>query len=197
MQAIKLLLILLFFHFPALAIDCRLAEMLRHPSIAKNDEFWKEFTTLDVVDDKALKALLKKYTDHFGQEPKTESKADSKTTAQTESKAGKASKSPIQSSTHAKKPQKSAVQPFSMSRTAEKALEKQNAKNKAHFDDFLKTINEEGTQALYDKPKKWQFKKTKGTTDKHTVRLDVGTRVLFEIKDGKIKILDIGNHINH
>ena len=35
------------------------------------------------------------------------------------------------------------------------------------------------------------------TAEHHTVRLDIGYRVEFEIKDGVVHILDIGNHIGH
>jgi mRNA-degrading endonuclease RelE of RelBE toxin-antitoxin system len=86
---------------------------------------------------------------------------------------------------------------FSLNKKAEKAVQKLNPQNQKHFDEFIQVVNEKGIQGLYEQPKKWHFEKLRMNSNLHTVRLDKEYRVLFEINDGVVNILDMGIHVTH
>lgn len=46
---------------PLLAMNCRVAKALSHPSIASNDDFWREFSKLK-PNDPRVEALIEKYS---------------------------------------------------------------------------------------------------------------------------------------
>ncbi len=167
MKRISIFFIMIFVSVVASAMNCRVAQMLNHPSISSNDEFWNEFGKLEKPDDRTVEALIQKYS-----------------TAATAPASFAAKVAPL-------------VDSFTLSHKAEKAQAKLNPINQKHFDEFIKVINEKGPQGLYEQPKKWHFEKLKVHSEQHTVRLDSGYRVLFEVKDGTVHVLDIGNHITH
>ena len=43
----------------------------------------------------------------------------------------------------------------------------------------------------------WKHETLKENKDRHTIRLDDGTRLLFEIRDGIVNIQDVGTHVTH
>ncbi len=169
MNPIKTFSLVIFFSVAASAMNCRVAQMLNHPSISSNDEFWNEFGKLEKPDDRTVEALIQKYSVTAAAAPPRV--LATKPTSFNES--------------------------FTLTHKAEKAQAKLNPINQKHFDEFIKLINEKGPQGLYEQPKKWHFEKLKTHSVQHTVRLDSGYRVLFEVKEGMVHVLDIGNHITH
>ncbi len=152
--------------FQAAAMSCRIVDILSHPSIVNNAEFWEKYATLANHTDQNIEALIKKMA-------------------------------PGALSTSAPAIAASAFgENFEITHRAEKAIAKLTAQNQKHLDEFIKVINEGGLQELRDRPGRWNFKKMQGNVG-YSVRLDSGYRVQFLIEEGRIKILDVGNHIGH
>jgi mRNA-degrading endonuclease RelE of RelBE toxin-antitoxin system len=151
-------------------MDCRLVTLMNDPKVASSSEFWDKLSKLKKNDDKAIEALLKEY----------------RVEATIAENAAKASGSVA-----------SIGEKFQLSNKAEKARAKLTKINQKHFDEFIEVINEKGPQGLYENPKRWHYEKLRKDRDQHTIRLDSGNRVLFNIKDGQVNILDMGNHITH
>ena len=154
------------------AMDCRLATMLKHPSLAENATFWEKLAKINRNDNRAIEQLIKEFVP-------TEALATSQVV------------------THAASNMKEV---FSLHKKAEKAREKLSKTNQQHFDEFIQVLTEKGPQGLYDQPKKWHYEKLVRGDGQHTIRLDGAYRVLFEIKDGVANILDIaktGSNVGH
>lgn len=175
MWLVKIFVLLLFLLATELAfsIDCELAKKLGHPSLANNKQFWQEFEKINSEDVVALKKLLEK---HIPNAPAGTLVSQGVSTLRITEYA------------------KSVV---SFSSTGRKAVQKLNSLEMKKVDQFLKIINESGLQGLRDNPGKWGYKQLKRNVDEHTIRIDDGSRLLFEIKNGEIKILDAGNHVTH
>lgn len=146
-----------------------MAGLFKHPSLAQNAEFWEKLSVLKKTDNRAIEDLIRQMAPEVLQ--------TSTGAAQT-----------IVSNTK---------EVFSLNKKAEKAREKLSKINQRHFDEFVQVLTEKGPKGLYEQPKRWHYEKLTDSKTLHTVRLDDGNRVLFEIKDGVAHILDIGNHITH
>ncbi len=160
------------------SFSCRMTKLLAEKSLADNPEFWSDFAKLKHTDQE-LESLIRKYAPEL-----------------------------LQSS-----PEKLAVSPkripFQVHHGAERALGKnKNGKIYKKYEEFLdlmtdpkrglKDISTTAPGANAEGVKSgWHHKTLLEDKNKHTVRLDSGTRVLFEIRDGELHILDIGNHVTH
>ena len=150
------------------AIDCKTVEMMNHPSIANNEAFWNEYSKLKKHDDQSILQLIKQHS----------AGSTLTTSAQTVATVSE--------------------EAFTLSNKAEKAHAILDAANKKRYDEFIKIINEKGPEALRENPSKWRYKKIREYgDDAHSIRLQGDYRVLFEVKDGHVRILDIGNHVTH
>ena len=149
-------------------MGCKIASLLNHPSLAGNEKFWEDFAKLAKHDDKSIEDLIKKHANEL-----------------------------LESSTAAAQTARKAEKSFTMNHRAEKAMEKLTAVSQKRFDEFISIVNEKGLQGLYEQPKKWHFERLQMNRNLHTVRLDDGQRVLFEIIAGRVNILDIGRHVTH
>ena len=170
-SVISLTLLILFFGSESWAINCKLAQFFNHPSLANNAEFWQKLGTINAADDRAVEALIRQ----FGPDALSAASTQSTRAVATNSK-----------------------EVFRLKSKAEKAKDKLSKINKRHFDEFIQVVTDEGTNVLYSRPKRWHYEKLQSNKNQHTVRLDDGVRVLFEIgDDGVLNILDMGSHVTH
>jgi len=155
--------ILVCFATSVFAMDCRLAQLLNHPTLAGNADFWEKFGKINPNNNKALEDLIKEYNPELLNQGGIA----------VSSTAGR--------------------EVFRLSRDAEKAKSKLNVQNQKKFDEFVQMLTEKGPQGFYEQPGKWRPEKLKRNKDEHTVHLHGDYRVLYEIKDGVVNILDIAN----
>jgi len=155
----------IIFYIPwAFAIDCKLANLLSHHSIASNADFWEKFSQINPNNKAALEELIKKYN------PDLLKNSD-----------------PVVV-------KKSLKQKFELSTKAEKARLKLNKQNQEKFDEMIELVNTKGPEAFYEQPGKWRPERLKRNREEHTIRLHGDYRVLFEVSDdGVVNILDVGN----
>ncbi len=165
----KVFTILLFcFSVASFAMDCDLAKAINHPSLASNSVFWERLSLVNPKDNVAIKKLITEYS------------AEALPSTQSLQAVTRVSASALETS-----------------HKAEKAIAKLTGTNIKHYDDFLKILNEKGVQGFYENPGKWHYERLKMNREHHTVRLDQGYRILFEVENGQVRILDIGRHITH
>jgi mRNA-degrading endonuclease RelE of RelBE toxin-antitoxin system len=162
-------LILLSVSIASFAMDCDLAKAINHPSLVQKSDFWERLSAINPKDNVAIRKLISEYSN------------DALATA------SQASQSVARVSAVA----------IETSHRAEKAIAKLAGTNIKHYDDFLKVMNEKGVQGFYENPGKWHYERLKMNREHHTVRLDQGYRVLFEVENGQVRVLDIGRHITH
>lgn len=149
------------------SFSCRMAQMLGDEKIATNPQFWNELAKIK-HNDAELEKLITKYAPEL---------------LQTEKKAFIVAR-----------------QEFKIQKPAEKTLAGiKNSTIYKNYEEFLDIITDpkKGLQSLYDNPGRWAHKKLKMNRDQHTVRLNDGYRVLFEVKDGIVNVLDISMEITH
>ncbi len=164
------ILVLSFFSV-AQAIDCDLAKLIAKPELASNAKFWEELGQIDQKNRRSIQSFIEKYSEK-------EILKNPITTVERVTAAIK-----IQVDT---------------TREADKAIAKLNQNAKKHYDEFLKIVNEEGPQALHKNQNRWRYKKIPEVNSKtHSVKLDTGGRVLFEVDGNSVRILDVGNHVTH
>lgn len=152
------------------AMDCDLAKAINHPSLANSEEFWVRLSAINPKDDFALKKLITSYS------------PDALGSGQAAQRVARISSAAVETS-----------------HKAEKAIVKLVGINKKHYDDFLKTVNEKGVQGFYDNPGKWHYEKLPQYGEHaHSIRLDGGNRVLFDVeKDGSILVREVSNKVGH
>jgi len=156
----------------AQAIDCDLAKLMAKPDLANNAKFWEELGQIDQKNRRAVQTLIDKHSE-IPTPP-----ASATATVQTRISSAK-----IQVDT---------------TRKADKAIAKLDQNAKKHYDEFLKIVNEEGPQALHNNQNRWRYKKIPEVgSNAHSVKLDTGGRVLFEVDGNSVRILDVGNHVTH
>lgn len=164
-------LILLSISFASFAMDCDLAKAINHPSLVQKSDFWERLSALNPKDNTAIRKLISEYSND----------ALATATRATQS-AARVSAAAIETS-----------------HKAEKAIVKLAGANVKHYDDFLKVINEKGVRGFYDNPGKWHAEKLPQYGPlAHSIRLDGGYRVLFDVaKDGAVLVREVSNKVAH
>ncbi len=178
-MALRLITFLILFSNIAQAtFSCNFAKMLGHPDLAGNAQFWQKMSGIKHTDDE-LKSLIQAHAPHLLKTSEA-----------------------VAAVALVKKP-------FQIHKAAEKFLNSEGKTNvRKKYDEFLdimtdpnkglRTIStsKPGSEVL-DAKSGWHHKTLQEDKNKHTVRLDSGKRILFEIRNGELHILDIGNHVTH
>ncbi len=162
-------------------MSCELAELLTHPSIRDNADFWAEFGAHPGgISDDALRELYRK----FGVNSPV---AERRTIERAEGAAHAASAGPK----------------FTLSKQAVKDARNLKPALKRDLDEFL-GYAKEGTAGLQRElrknPGKWNYKQLDGhfSRETHSARLDSGTRVVFrQNEDGLVEIMNIDSTTTH
>jgi len=166
-----LFFILFFFYAASFAMDCDLAKAINHSSLVQKSDFWERLSAINPKDNNAIRKLISEYSN------------DALATAtQATQSAARVSAAAIETS-----------------HKAEKAIVKLAGANVKHYDDFLKVINEKGVRGFYDNPGKWHAEKLPQYGPlAHSIRLDGGYRVLFDVaKDGAVLVREVSNKVAH
>ncbi len=160
------------------SFSCKLSKLLSQPELANNAEFWQKMSGIKHTDDE-LKNLIKAYAPIL--------------LSASEAVVGVAI----------------VRKPFQVHKAAEKFLNSEGKTNvRKKYDEFLDIMTDpnKGLRAIsttkpgsevQDIKNGWHHKTLQGKKDQHTVRLDLSRRVLFEIRNGELHVLDVGNHITH
>lgn len=160
------------------AFSCNLAKLLSRPELAENAQFWQKMSGIKHTDDE-LKNLIQAHAPHLLNIPQ-----EVATTAVVR-------------------------KPFRIHKPAEKFLNSEGKTNiRKKYEEFMDLMTDPnkglrsissgrpGGEAL-DAKNGWHHKTLQENKDKHTVRLDGGTRILFEIRNGELHVLDVGKHVTH
>ena len=178
-MALRLIIFLILIgNIAQAAFSCKLAKMLSQPELAGNAEFWQKMSGIKHTDDE-LKSLIKTHAPHL------------LNTTETVATVALIRK------------------PFQVHKAAEKFLNSEGKTNvRKKYDEFLDIMTDPikglraisttkpGSEAL-DAKNGWHHKTLQGDKNQHTIRLDSGKRILFEIRNGELHILDVGNHVSH
>lgn len=145
----------------AQAAKCLLAEALKNPQLASNEQFWKEYSQLadaGNASDKELEALLKKYNATLENQT---------------------SQAPV-----LKPSMKISIKP------AEKEISKLPSHLREKVEEFLKTVSgPDGIQEIHNNPGRWHLEKTpQFGPNAHTIRLNDGYRVMFDIEPDQVTV---------
>ncbi len=163
-------LILLSVSIANFAMDCDLAKAINHPSLVQKSDFWERLSAINPKDNVAIRKLISEYSN------------DALASAQAVQSVARVSAAAIETS-----------------HKAEKGIVKLTAINTKHYDEFLKMINEKGVHGFYSNPNKWHAEKLPQYGPlAHSIRLDGGYRVLFDVaKDGSVLVREVSNKIGH
>ena len=154
------------------SMNCELAKAINHPNLSQNSDFWEKLYKIEPKDgDAAIKKLIYEYA--------PEALGSSHAITNRGVAAAKVT--------------------IDIAHKAEKEIGKLSKANIGHYDEFLKTINENGSHGFRSNPGKWHYEKLPSYgSDAHSVRLDGGMRVLFDVeKDGSIMVRAVNNTIGH
>lgn len=181
MHAIIILLILIcssvFTLQDANAGSCSPFKKIEEAGLYENEKFWADFAKLSSKgqpSDDQVMALIKKY--------------NSETT----------SLSARNISTPTSIPTASAVgkQPIQLHHKAEKSLKKVPPQIRKKFDVFVALVKEKGVNGAIQELKghnwNYEYLKQEGF---HSIRLNDGYRAAFDIKDNKVFVRNVGQHI--
>lgn len=173
-----LILAFLFSAFWVEAKECALDVALRDPKIANNSSFWEDYSKLkNTQDEKAVGELLKKYGHNSESSPSNVVSRSSSSGAATQ--AG---------------PRSLRV---NISPKAEKEIENLRDGMKEKVDEFMATVAKPGgIKEIRDNPGRWRLEKL-GGGNVQTVRLNKGTRIMFEVDGDDLRILRVNREQVH
>ena len=163
----RFLVSLLFvFSAQAHATSCLLSEALKDPVVSGNEKFWAEYGKLSLKDqhsEVALKALIEKYQ-----------RADAEV-MQTTSVANMAGRGGLK---------------LGIQHRAEKEIKHLPKHLKEKVDEFLEmALKPGGMQEIRNNPGRWHYEKLSQFGDHaHSVRLNNGYRVLFDLNGDAIEV---------
>lgn len=179
MQGKLIAILLLFFYSTAhSSFSCKLSKLLSHDSLASNSKFWDELSKIKHTDSD-LEKLIQKHSPAL---------------LKTSDVPAVVTKSRL---------------PFHVHKTAEHAFgNDKNSKQFKRYEEFLDIMtdpsrglnsisNSRAGAAVTDVKSGWNHKTLKENKNHHSVRLSDGSRILFEIRNGELHILDVGKHVTH
>lgn len=160
----------LFYIYSGLSfsIDCNVYKLLDHPSLASNNQFWAEYSTLSgngQISERALGELLKKHNVPV----EAPSSAAGKTSA--------TSLEPMR---------------YSASKVANKQISTLSPVLKKNYSDFMTIMSDRsGIQVLYANPGRWRMEKIQAEKGTYSVRLNGGVRVHFRLEKDEVHVLQV------
>jgi plasmid maintenance system killer protein len=166
-------ILLLFFHLSAAASSCLLSEALKDPALSNNAKFWEEYGQLSPKDqnsDLALKALIEKFKSTQGTVP-----ASAPTSVASNTVADNKALS------------------LSVDHKAEKEIKHLQPGLKKKVDEFLDVaLKPGGIQEIRSNPGRWHYEKLpEFGPNAHSVRLNAGYRVLFDLDGDNIVVRQV------
>lgn len=166
---------------PALASKCYIAEAMGDRALKNNVAFWDEYGVLvahGLADEARVLALARKYNPRFATDvPQTRSASAAPATS---------ARTPIRAVSH--------------HRRAQQEIERLQPLIKKRYNHFLETLQgPDGVQAFYKNPGSWHYERLiEYGKDAHSVRLNEGFRVLFDVlEDGQVLIRQVNKTIGH
>lgn len=167
-------ILVLFWGLQAPAMECLMSLALKDPDLIQNSAFWDDYAKLaskGEPSEKQMQALVEKYKPAGVKEVE---RAQASTTTSSTSTAP-----PISNT-------------YNIQHRAEKEIKKLPKELQQHVDDFLSTATRPGGfKEIQNNPGKWRYEQVEQFgKDAHTVRLNGGYRILFDL-DKKTHHLEI------
>lgn len=158
---LPILILIIPFSTPAVG-GCLITEALKDPRLATNPQFWDDYARLTnskLTTENEVDSLIKKYKIAAPEAPTA--------TAQFN-------------------PSKS----FKIQHKAEKEIEQLPQNLRQKVDEFISiATTPNGLNELFNNPGRWHFEKLPQFGDKaHSVRLNDGYRILFDVVDGEVNV---------
>lgn len=163
-SSLLIFIILLFLNSAQAEKECLLSKAMSNPRIMSNEQFWNEYSVAIAQgkdSDTVLKHMMAKYKDAPDTAVQIIAPSFKKSIA------------------------------MSLEKRAKKDVDHLPVHLKEKFDEFLNEVTRPGgLKNLYSNPGRWHYEKLKAT-EHHTIRLNKGYRVLFDIKDDQIIIKQV------